>query len=45
MKEALNLYEEQLHRWRMENKMNEVLKKQQNNNNLLWTNLIVNSFR
>lgn len=45
MKEALNLYEEQLHRWRMENKMNEVLKKQQNNNNLLWANLIVNSFR
>jgi len=45
MKEALNLYEEQLHRWRMENKMNEVLKKQQNNNSLLWANLIVNSFR
>jgi len=45
MKEALNLYEEQLHRWRMENKMNEVLRKQQNNNSLLWANLIVNSFR
>ncbi|WP_077609907.1 hypothetical protein [Clostridium sp. Marseille-P2415] len=36
MKEVLNLYEEQLHRWRMENKMDEVLKKQQSNNNLLW---------
>lgn len=43
MKEALNLYEEQLHRWKMESKMDAMLKNQQSNNNLLWACVITNS--
>lgn len=40
MKEALNLFEEQLHRWKIESKMDAVLKNQQNNNNLLWAHVV-----
>ncbi|WAJ23549.1 hypothetical protein [Lacrimispora xylanolytica] len=40
MKEALNLYEEQIHRWNVESKMDAVLKRQQSNNNLLWAHVV-----
>ncbi|WP_394524832.1 hypothetical protein [Lacrimispora sp. JR3] len=40
MKEALNLYEEQIHRWKVESKMDAVLKRQQSNNNLLWAHVV-----
>ncbi|GLB27169.1 hypothetical protein LXJ15735_34100 [Lacrimispora xylanolytica] len=40
MKEALNLYEEQIHRWKVESKMDAVPKRQQSNNNLLWAHVV-----
>lgn len=43
MKEAMNLFEEQLHRWKMENKMDRVLKNQQIESTALWTYIITNS--
>lgn len=36
MKEALNLYEEQLHRWRMENKMNKLIEEQKKSFTTIW---------
>jgi hypothetical protein len=44
MKEAMNLYEEQLHRWKMENKMEQILKNQQIDSTALWTYIITDSF-
>lgn len=43
MKEAMNLFEEQLHRWKMESKMEQVLKNQQAEGNALWAYLIADS--
>lgn len=43
MKEAMNLFEEQLHRWKMESKMEQVLKNQQAESNALWAYLIADS--
>jgi uncharacterized membrane protein YukC len=36
LKEALNLYEEQLHRWRMENKMNKLIEEQTKSFTTIW---------
>lgn len=44
LKEAMNLYEEQLHRWKMESKMEQILKNQQIDSTALWTYIITDSF-
>lgn len=36
MKEALNLYEEQLYHWNMENKMQKLINKQRRDSNAVW---------
>lgn len=36
LKEAYNLYEEQIHRWKMENKMNELIKEQKKYRAIIW---------
>ncbi|MDR2022098.1 MAG: hypothetical protein LBQ71_02325 [Hungatella sp.] len=44
LKEAMNLYEEQLHRWKMESKMDRMLKNQQTESTALWTYILTDSF-
>lgn len=40
MKEALDLYEEQLHRWNMEGKMQKLVNKQRRDSNAVWAYII-----
>lgn len=44
LKEAMNLYEEQLHRWKIEKQMGNILDAQQRNNAALWALVGANVF-